>query len=371
VAEDSLQDAYLAAARTWPRDGVPDRPAAWLTTTAQRRALDRLRRESRDAERLPLLVTDAPPAEPEVDVPIADERLRLLFACCHPALHPEGRAALMLRFVAGLSTAEIARLFLVSEPTMSARLTRAKRKMAVAGIPLRTPDAADLPARLDLVLRVVYLLFTEGYRATAGPDLVRPAAAAEAIRLGYLLGELMPDEERIVALLALMILQHARRDARVDGGGRLVTLPEQDRARWRHDEIRRGLQLVDRLGPPVSDYHLQALIAAEHARGAGPDWVRIAELYAEYDRRGPSPAVRLNRAVAVAEAGSPEAALELLAGLDAALPRHHLLPAVRGELLLRLGRRAEAADAFAAARELARTDAERRHLDARRAATES
>lgn len=371
MAEDSLQDAYVAAARTWPRDGVPDRPAAWLMTTAQRRALDRLRRETRDAERLPLLVTDAPPAEePEVDVPIADERLRLLFACCHPALPPEGRAALMLRFVAGLSTAEIARLFLVPEATMSARLTRAKRKMAVAGIPLRTPDAAELPGRLDLVLRVVYLLFTEGYRATAGPDLVRPEAAAEAIRLGYLLGELMPDEERIVALLALMILQHARRDARVDEAGALVTLPGQDRSRWRHDEIRRGLELVGRLGPPVSDYHLEALIAAEHARGAGADWVRIAELYAEYDRRSPSPAVRLNRAVAVAEAGSPEAGLELLAGLDRGLPGNHLLPAVRGELLLRLGRRKEAGEAFAEAGELARTDVERRHLAGRRAVAE-
>jgi RNA polymerase sigma-70 factor (ECF subfamily) len=368
VAEDSLQDAYVAAARTWPEQGVPDRPAAWLMTTAQRRALDRLRRETRDQERLPLLVTDVPADEPEVDVPVTDERLRLLFACCHPALGPDGRAALMLRFVAGLSTAEIARLFLVSESTMAARLTRAKRKMAVAGIPLRTPDAADLPERLDLVLRVVYLLFTEGYRATAGPELVRPRLAAEAIRLGYLLGELMPDEERIVALLALMVLQHARREARVDEAGRLVTLPEQDRSRWRHDEIGRGLDLVRWLGPPTSDYHLQALIAAEHVRDGGTDWVRVAGLYAEYEKRSPSPVVRLNRAVAVAEAGSPEAALQLLDGLDAALPGHHLLPAVRGEVLLRLGRRAEAAEAFGAALERARTDTERRHLTARRAA---
>ncbi len=362
LAEDGLQDAFLAAARTWPRTGVPDRPAAWLHTAARRRVLDRLRREEADRARLPLLITDAPAGDPEEDdVAIADDQLRMLFACCHPALRPDARAAMMLRFVAGLGTAEIARLFLVPEPTMSARLTRAKQKMAVAGIPLRTPSADDLPARLDVVLKVVYLLFSEGYRATAGPELTRPRLAAEAIRLGYLLGELMPGEDRVVALLALMILQHARRDARTDEQGRLVPLPEQDRARWRHDEIARGLSLVRQLGPPVSEYHLQALIAAEHASGE-PDWTRVATLYADLDERTCSPVVRLNRAVAVAEAGSPEAAWHLLGGLETRLPGSHLLAAVRAELLVSLGRRDDAAAVFTRALHLARTDAERAHL---------
>lgn len=366
VAEDGLQEAFVAAARTWPEQGVPDRPAAWLMTAAYRRALDMIRREDNDRRRLPLLITDAPAADPDPAV-IADERLRLLFACCHPALSADARAALMLRFGAGLRTAEIARLFLVPEPTMAARLTRAKAKMARAGIPLRQPTAADLPARLCVMLRVVYLLFTEGYRATAGPAPHRPRLAAEAIRLGYLLGELLPGEDEIVALLALMILQHARRDARVDADGLPVMLPDQDRARWHDDEIERGLQLLDSLGPPSGDYHLQALIAAEHCMAGPADWPRVARLYAELELRTASPVVRLNRAVAVAEAGSPEAALGLLDDLDRTLPVSHLVPAVRAELLGRLGRYAEAADAFDAALRLVRTDAERAHLRRRRA----
>jgi RNA polymerase sigma-70 factor, ECF subfamily len=376
VAEDALQDAFVAAARTWPGQGVPANPAAWLLTTARRRVLDRVRREANDLRRLPLLVTDpakADVAEEEegivdtVDGAIEDERLRLLFACCHPALSADSRAALMLRFGAGLRTAEIARLFLVPEPTMAARLTRAKAKIALAGIPLRRPTAADLPARLRVMLAVVYLLFTEGYRATAGPELQRPRLAGEAIRLGYLLGDLLPGQDEIVALLALMILQHARRDARLDDEGRLVLLADQDRSRWRHEEIGRGLRLLRELGPPAGDYHLQALIAAEHCRDA-PDWTRVARLYAELERRTGSSVVRLNRAVAVAEAGSPEAALALLAGLDAALPANHLVPTVRAELLIRLGRRAEADAAYDAALRLVRTDAERAHLVHRRAA---
>jgi RNA polymerase sigma-70 factor (ECF subfamily) len=312
-----------------------------------------------------LLIADPAPAADYSDV--ADERLRLLFACCHPALRPDARAALMLRFVAGLSTAEIARLFLVSEPTMAARLTRAKAKMAVAGIPLRAPSAADLPERLDVVLRVVYLIFTEGYRATAGPELIRPRLADEAIRLAYLLGELLPGEPRTLALLALMLLQHARRDARVSDDGALVLLGEQDRSRWRHDEIARGVGLLGLLEaiPMPGEYHLQALIAAEHAKPSPTDWPRIAHLYAELERRDPSPMVRLNRAVAVAEAGSPEAALSLLDGLI--VRDSHLLPAVRGELLTRLGRRDEAIAAFDEALSLVRTDPERRHLLRRRA----
>jgi RNA polymerase sigma-70 factor (ECF subfamily) len=372
VAEDSLQDAFAAAAEVWPTRGVPANPAAWLYTTAYRKALDRIRREDADVRRLPLLLTDptvaaAAPAE-EVEIP--DERLRLLFACCHPALRPDARAALMLRFVAGLTTAEIARLFLVSEPTMAARLTRAKAKMAVAGIPLRRPSAGDLPARLDIVLKVIYLLFTEGYRATAGPELVRPRLAAEAIRLGYLTGELLPGEPRVAALLALMLLQHARRDARVAADGSLVLLPDQDRAHWHHDEIARGLSLLGVLEatPMPGEYHLQALIAAEHAKPPPTDWPRIARLYAELERRTGSPVVRLNRAVAIAESGSPDAALALLDGLDGDLPGNHLLPTVRAELLIRLGRPAEAGAAFGRALALARTGPERAHLRQRLAA---
>lgn len=371
LAEESLQDAYVAAARTWPQQGVPANPAAWLLTAARRRALDLLRREDADRRRLPLLVTDEAPVEPEDPDGITDERLRLLFACCHPALPADARAALMLRFGAGLTTAEIARLFLVQEPTMAARLTRAKTKIAQAGIPLRQPTAADLPARLDVLLAVVYLLFSEGYRATTGTDLHRPRLAAEAIRLGYVLGELLPAHRETVALLALMVLQNARRDARTDAHGRLVRLGDQDRVRWHHDEIARGLGLLSALdGEPPGEYHLQALIAAEHVRPDGPDWHRVALLYADLERRTGSPVVRLNRAVAVTEAGSPEAALTLLDGLDAALPRNHLLPATRAELLLRVGRNAEAAAEFDKALALVRTDAERAHLLHRRTKTQ-
>lgn len=394
LAEDSLQDAFVAAVGAWAERGVPERPAAWLFTTAQRRALDRLRREAADQRRLPLLLTDAGggaggavaggtaaagiaggaiavggAADDGLEGgDVGDERLRMLFACCHPALRPEARAALMLRFVAGLSTAEIARLFLVSEPTMAARLTRAKAKMAVAGIPLRRPAAEDLPERLDVVLAVIYLLFTEGYRATAGPELLRPRLADEAIRLGYLVGELLPGEPAVAALLALMLLQHARRDARTGRDGSLVLLPDQDRSRWRADEIAHGLALLDVLeaAPMAGEYHLQALVAAEHAKPPPTDWTRIARLYAELERRTGSPVVRLNRAVAVAESGSPEAALGLLDGLT--LPGSHLLPAARAEFLTRLGRRHEAAAAFDEALALVRTDPERAHLLRRRAA---
>jgi len=303
--------------------------------------------------------------EPEPGA-IVDERLRLLFACAHPALSPDARAALMLRFGAGLRTAEIARLFLVPEPTMAARLTRAKAKMAVAGIPLRQPTADELPERLGILLKVVYLLFTEGYRATEGAELQRPRLAAEAIRLGYVLGELLPDQDEIVALLALMILQHARRDARVVDG-RLVLLADQDRSRWHHDELARGRELVAGLAPPYGQYHLQALIAAEHSVDGPTDWPRIAGLYAELERRTGSPVVRLNRAVAVAQAGSPEAALAMVEDLETQLPRNHLVPTVRAELLARLDRRAEAASAFDAALALVRTAPEREHLARRRA----
>ncbi|WP_433219532.1 RNA polymerase sigma factor [Dactylosporangium sp. CS-047395] len=366
LAEDCLQDAFAAAAGHWVRDGVPANPAAWLLTTAWRRALDRMRREEADRRRLPLLLVDQPAASAEPGE-VGDERLRLFFACCHPALAPDSRAALMLRFGAGLTTAEIARLFLVPEPTMAARLTRAKKKIAQAGIPLRAPAPAELAERLDGLLTAVYLLFTEGYRATEGARLVRPRLAAEAIRLGYELGGLLPDEPEPVALLALMVLQHARRDARLDADGHLVPLAEQDRARWNRTELRQGFELLEfvRDGAGAGRYTLEALIAAEHGRAptaAGTDWARIAGLYARLDARTGSPIVRLNRAVAVAEAGDPAAALALTDGLAERLPQHHLVPAVRADLLQRLGRAAAARAAWEDALRLVRTEPERAFL---------
>jgi RNA polymerase sigma-70 factor, ECF subfamily len=366
LAEDSLQDAFVAAAGHWARDGVPANPAAWLLTTAWRRALDRMRREEADRRRLPLLLVDQPAASAEPGE-VGDERLRLFFACCHPALAPDSRAALMLRFGAGLTTAEIARLFLVPEATMAARLTRAKKKIAQAGIPLRAPAPAELAERLDGLLTAVYLLFTEGYRATEGARLLRPRLAAEAIRLGYELGGLLPDEPEPVALLALMVLQHARRDARIDADGHLVRLAEQDRARWNRTELRQGFELLGfvRDGAGSGRYTLEALIAAEHGRAPsadGTDWARIAGLYARLDARTGSPIVRLNRAVAVAEAGDPAAALALTDGLAERLPRHHLVPAVRADLLQRLGRAAESRAAWEEALRLVRTEPERAFL---------
>jgi RNA polymerase sigma-70 factor (ECF subfamily) len=366
LAEEALQEAHVAALAQWAGGGVPANPAAWLLTVARRRARDRLRREATLARKLPLLIVDEadPEDEDEDDVTtIADERLRLVFTACHPALAPPARVALTLRYAGGLTTREIARLFLVSEPTMAARLTRAKRKIAEAGIPYRVPADADLPERLDGVLAVVYLVFTEGYAPGAGARLVRTELCEEAIRLGRLLLELMPDEPEVRALLALMLLQHARRDARV-AGGRLVRLPEQDRGRWRADEIAEGRALLG-AGGPAGPYRLQALIAAEHAAGV-TDWRAVAALYERLEAVRPSPAVRLNRAVAVAEADGPEAGLALLSGLDDALPRSHQLAAARAELLARLGRREAALRAFDRALELAGNDVVRAHLAERR-----
>ncbi|MEV0566000.1 sigma-70 family RNA polymerase sigma factor [Dactylosporangium sp. NPDC050588] len=379
LAEESLQDAFAAAVERWDRDGVPANPAGWLMTAAWRRALDRVRREDADRERLPLLVVDAPgtvtgaATEACAGDEVGDERLRLLFACCHPALAPDARTALMLRFGAGLTTAEIARLCLVPEPTMAARLTRAKKKIAQAGIPLRAPAPADLADRLDGLLTAVYLLFSEGYRATGGPVLLRPRLAREAIRLGYELGLLLPDEPEPVALLALMVLQHARRDARVDADGHLVRLTEQDRSRWHPTELRHGFELLAfvRDDEGSGRYALEALIAAEHAKAvtaAGTDWARIAGLYARLEARTGSPVVRLNRAVAVAEAGDPALALALTDEAAERLPRHHLVPAVRAELLQRLGRPGEAGAAWEASLRLVRTEPERQHLLRRAAA---
>jgi RNA polymerase sigma-70 factor, ECF subfamily len=383
LAEDSVQEAFAAASERWPADGVPANPAAWLLTAARRRLIDRVRSETAEERRLPrLIVSDAGEDRfEEVDAAlgrageavIADERLRLLFVSCHPSLAPEARAALTLRFVGGLTVPEIARLLLVPEATMAARLTRAKKKIATAGIPFRVPPPDQLGDRVSGVLLALYLMFTEGYAATAGEVLIRTELAAEAIRLTRSVDELLPEQPPVRALLALMLLQHARRDARFSGAGDIVLLPDQDREAWHRDEIAEGLAILDSIGPAAAagQYALQARIAAEHARAAtagDTDWPAITRWYAELERVTGSPVVRLNRAVAAAEAGGPLAGLALLDGLDAQLPRSHQLPAVRAELLLRLGDVSAAAAWFDRALELVRTDPERRHLERRRAA---
>jgi RNA polymerase sigma-70 factor (ECF subfamily) len=387
LAEDCVQEAFVTASDRWSRDGVPDNPPAWLLVAARRRLLDRLRTETSTERRLPRLIVEARVAatpfeevedrmlEP-ADGPMADERLRLLFMSCHPALATEARAALTLRFVGGLTVPEIARLLLVQETTMAARITRAKQKIATAGIPLRVPEPDQVEERLTAVLVVLYLMFTEGYSATGGELMIRTELAAEAIRLTSLVEDLLPGEPHVRALRALMLLQHARRDARFDGGGNIVLLPDQDRSRWHADEIAEAVAILEALGRPASpsaddQYLLQALIASEHAAAstaADTDWHTIERWYAELERVTGSPVVRLNRAVAAAEARGPLAGLALLDGLDAQLPRSHQLPAVRAELLLRLGERESAIAWFDRALGLVRTTPERRHLEARRVA---
>jgi RNA polymerase sigma-70 factor (ECF subfamily) len=372
VAEDAVAEAFELALATWPRDGVPDRPEAWLLTAARRRGLDRLRRESTLTRKLPLLVRPEPVAGPEdsageVDEgmsTIPDDRLRLLFTCCHPALALEARVALTLRCLGGLTTAEVARAFLVPEPTMAARITRAKKKIAAAGIPYRVPADAELPTRLAGLLTVLYLVFNEGYAATSGDAAIRRDLCDEAIRLARVLVALMPDEPEAIALLALMLLQNARRDARLDTAARLVLLPDQDRSRWHAGQIAEGLALLARSGRGgrIGPYLLQAAIAAEHsraARAADTDWAAIAALYRALDELTGSPVVRLNRAVAEAETAGPAAGLALLAGLDERLPAFHLLPATRADLLRRLGQTDEARQEYARALELAGNAADR------------
>ncbi|GAA1544275.1 RNA polymerase sigma factor [Kribbella lupini] len=374
VAEECVQEAFAAALRHWPEDGVPDKPGAWLTTTARRRAIDWMRREAVGAAKLREVAVMAEPdgdvagafgAGEELASVVQDDLLRLMFTCCHPALAMESRVALTLRTLAGLSTAEIARAFLVGEEAMSKRLTRAKQKIKHAGIPYRVPPDHLLPERTPAVLAVLYLLFNEGYAATAGAELVRDGLAAEAIRLARLLVRLMPDEPEATGLLALMLLHNARRDTRSEGGV-LVTLEEQDRSRWHLDEITEGTDLLDAAltrrqpGP----YQIQAAIAACHATAptaADTDWPQIAALYAQLKQ---TPIVRLNRIVAIGMADGPAVGLKLLDTLEG-LDGYYLLPATRADFLRRLGRRAEAADAYRAALELTKTEAEQTYLQRR------
>jgi RNA polymerase sigma-70 factor, ECF subfamily len=378
LAEECAQDAFALALQRWPRDGIPGRPGAWLTTAARNRAIDVLRRKAVGAAKLREVAAMSYEPEPPAadDSPVPDDRLRLMFTCCHPALALEARVALTLRTLAGLTTAEIARAFLASEPTMAKRLVRAKQKIQNAGIPYRVPPAHLLPERTPGVLAVLYLLFNEGYSATAGADLVRQNLCAEAIRLARVLATLMPDEAEAAGLLALMLLHDARRAARLDAQGDLVTLEDQDRARWDKAEIAEGVAALEgalRRGQP-GPYQVQAAIAACHATAAtaaDTDWAQIAGLYEQLAWFLPTPVVELNRAVAVGMAQGPAAGLPLVAALEASgkLAGYHLLPATRADLLRRLGRRSEAAAAYRDALELASTDAERRFLSRRLAET--
>lgn len=386
VAEDLAQDALVVALEKWPQSGVPDKPGAWLMATAKHRAIDHLRRRTllarkheelgRELETRPSNVKDVDAA---IDDPIGDDLLRLVFTACHPVLSTEARAALTLRMLGGLTTEEIARAFLVPASTVAQRIVRAKRTLAKAGVPFEVPRGEDLAGRVASVLEVIYLIFNEGYSATAGDDWLRPALCEDALRLGRIVAELAPAEPEVHGLVALMEIQASRLRARVGPAGEPILLLDQNRARWDQLLIRRGMDALARaeaLGGAAGPYALQAAIAACHARArtaAETDWIRIAQLYALLSRVAPSPIVELNRAVALAMAAGPAAGLELVDSLvaDRRLESYHLLPAVRGDFLVKLGRGAEARAEFERAAELTRNERERALLLDRAAACSS